>query len=243
PLFLWAPDRPRSGASVGAALAGGAADLVRLFAEARGHANVLLYLFARMLFTDGLTAILLFGGIFAAGVMGWGTLEMLGYGVALSTAAVAGGLLAGRLDGWIGPRPALIAELVLLIGLEAMVLGSGEARILYQPATSAPVWNSPMFASLPDLVFLGLGCGLAITITAAYASSRTLLTRLVPADRLGAFFGLYALAGTATMWLGPLLVQVATGIGGSQQAGFVPVIGLLLAGLALLPFVKGGGRL
>jgi MFS transporter, UMF1 family len=70
-----------------------------------------------------------------------------------------------------------------------------------------------------------------------------LLTRIVPADQLGTFFGLYALSGSATMWLGPLLVESATRSGGSQAAGFVPVIGLLTAGLFLLLFVKGGGRL
>lgn len=243
PLFRWVPDRPRSGATIAQAFAGGAADLVRLLRDVRGNANPLLYLAARMLFTDGLTAILLFGGIFAAGTMGWGTLEMLGYGVILSCAAVVGGLLAGRLDDWIGPRPALMVELGLLIVLEAAILGSGKARILYQPIEPVRLWDTPMFATLPELVFLAIGCGLAITITAAYASSRTLLTRLVPPERLGAFFGLYALAGTATMWLGPLLVEQATRAGGTQAAGFVPVIGLLATGLAMLLFVKGGGRL
>ena len=115
--------------------------------------------------------------------------------------------------------------------------------MLYGEVEPVVLWIGPMFTTLPELVFLGLGCGLAITVTAAYASSRTLLTRLVPAEQLGTFFGLYALAGTATMWLGPLLVQLATDIGGTQAAGFVPVIGLLAVGLLLLLFVKGGGRL
>jgi UMF1 family MFS transporter len=243
PLLMWSPDRPRTGATLGRAIAGGFSDLVGLFREARGNANPLLYLLARMIFTDGLTAILLFGGIFAAGVMGWGTLEMLGYGVVLSCAAVIGGLLASRLDGWFGPRPALIGELALLILMESAALGSGRTRILYQTVEPLRVWDAPFFATLPELVFLGIGCGLAVTITAAYASSRTLLTRLVPPDRLGAFFGLYALAGTATMWLGPLLVETATRIGGSQASGFVPVIGLLALGVVLLLFVRGGGRL
>jgi UMF1 family MFS transporter len=243
PLFRRVPDQARSSASIGRALAGGASDLVRLFRSVRGNANPLLYLLARMIFTDGLSAILLFGGIFAAGVMGWQTLEMLAYGIILSIAAVAGGLLAGRLDTAIGPRPALMVALALLIVLEAMVLGNGETRILYQTVAATPVWGGPMFTTLPELVFLALGCGLAITITSAYASSRTLLTRVVPSDQLGTFFGLYALSGSATMWLGPLLVEEATRAGGSQAAGFVPVIGLLTAGLTLLLFVKGGGRL
>ena len=243
PLFARVPDSARSRASFGRALAGGASDLVRLFTSVRGNANPLLYLLARMIFTDGLSAILLFGGIFAAGVMGWQTLEMLAYGIILSIAAVAGGLLAGQLDTAIGPRPALMVELLLLIALEAMVLGSGETRILYQTVAATPLWDGPMFTTLPELVFLSLGCGLAITITSAYASSRTLLTRVVPTEQLGTYFGLYALSGSATMWLGPLLVEEATRAGGSQAAGFVPVIGLLTAGLILLLFVKGGGRL
>jgi UMF1 family MFS transporter len=243
PLFRHVPDAPRTRATLAAAFVGGAHDLWRLFRNVRGSGNALLYLLARMIFTDGLTAILLFGGVFASGAMGWGTLPMLGYGIVLSCAAVVGGLLAPRLDGWLGPRLALMLELLLLIVLQSLVLGMGQDRILFQPAAATPIWDAPMFTTLPELVFLGLGCGLAITVTAAYASSRTLLTRLVPPDRLGAFFGLYALSGTATMWLGPLLVEQATRIGGSQAAGFVPVIGLLAAGLALLLFVRGGGKL
>jgi UMF1 family MFS transporter len=243
PLFRSVPDMPRTSARLGAALVGGANDLWRLVRDVRGNANPLLYLLARMIFTDGLTAILLFGGIYAAGTMGWGTLQMLGYGIVLSCAAVVGGLLAPRLDGWLGPRLALMLELLLLIVLQSLVLGMGQDRILFQPAATTPMWDGPMFTTLPELVFLSLGCGLAITVTAAYASSRTLLTRLVPPDRLGAFFGLYALSGTATMWLGPLLVEQATRIGGSQAAGFVPVIGLLAVGLVLLLLVRGGGKL
>jgi UMF1 family MFS transporter len=243
PLFRTVPDAPRTHATLVQAIRGGAGDLWRLLSDARGNGNALLYLFARMIFTDGLTAILLFGGVYASGAMGWGTLPMLGYGIILSVAAVAGGLLAPRLDGWLGPRQALMLELVLLIGLQGLVLGMARDRILFQPADVSPLWDGPIFTTLPELVFLGLGCGLAVSVTAAYASSRTLLTRLVPPDRLGAFFGLYALSGAATMWLGPLLVEQATSMGGTQAAGFVPVIGLLAVGLGLLLFVKGGGRL
>jgi MFS transporter, UMF1 family len=243
PLLLRVPDWPRSGLPLAAAVRGGLADLVQLLRDLRGNRNPLLYLLARMIFTDGLTAILLFGGIFAAGTMGWDTLPMLGYGITLSIAAVAGGLLAGRLDMWVGPRPALIAELILLMIIQALLLGSGKARILYQAVEPVKLWGGPMFTTLPELAFLGLGCGMAITVTAAYASSRTLLTRVAPPEKLGVYFGIYALSGYATMWLGPLLVETATRLGGTQASGFIPVIGLLGVGLVLLLMVRGGGPL
>jgi UMF1 family MFS transporter len=243
PLFRHVPDWPRTPLPLTAAMRGGMADLLALLRDLKGNRNPLLYLLARMIFTDGLTAILLFGGIFAAGTMGWDTLSMLGYGITLSIAAVAGGLLAGRLDMWVGPRPALIVELILLMIIQALLLGSGKARILYQAVEPVRLWDGPMFTTLPELAFLALGCGMAITVTAAYASSRTLLTRVAPPEKLGVYFGIYALSGYATMWLGPLLVETATRIGGTQASGFVPVIGLLGAGLLLLLFVRGGGRL
>ena len=66
--------------------------------------------------------------------------------------------------------------------------------------------------------------------------------RLAPPDRMAAFFGLFSLSGTATMWLGSLLVAVATKLFASQVAGFLPIAGLLALGLVGLFPVKGGGR-
>ena len=69
-----------------------------------------------------------------------------------------------------------------------------------------------------------------------------MLTRVAPPEKTGIFFGLYVLSGTATMWLGPLLVQIFTTHGGSQAAGMIPVVGMLAVGFVVLAFVKGGGR-
>ncbi|MFZ4689611.1 MAG: MFS transporter [Polymorphobacter sp.] len=243
PLFALVPDMARSGLSLPQAVRAGAADLALLVRQARGHRNPLVFLLARMIYTDGLTSILVFGGLYAAGSMRWGTLEMLGYGIVLSVAAVIGGLLAGWLDDHIGPKRAVQIELVLLIVVQTLVLGMAHDRILFQPWAGPPLWQGPIFTTLPELVFLGLGCFIAIAVTAAYASSRTLLTRVAPPDRIGVFFGLYVLSGTATMWIGPLLVESATRWGGTQAWGMAPVVGMLAVGLALLTLVQGGRRL
>jgi UMF1 family MFS transporter len=125
-------------------------------------------------------------------------------------------------------------------------LGMGREKILYfwsyDPAAHAPVWDGPLFRTAPELIYLGLGLMIAVFVTAQYASSRTLLIRLCPPDKTAAFFGLYALSGTATAWLGSLLVALATAIFHSQVAGFLPIAALLLAGLCALFLVKGGDR-
>ena len=245
PLLRNVPDITSTGIGIRRALRLAVGDLKALVLEARGHRDALVYLGARMLFTDGLTGILIFTGVYAAGAMGWRTLELLAYGLILCMFAVGGGLLAGWLDDRVGPKKALTLEIIGVIGAQLLSLGNTRTSILYRafdPATHAPLWNGPMFRSAPDVALLACGALGAVTVTAAYASSRTMLTRVVPPHKVGIFFGLFVIAGTATMWLGPLLVQVATSATGSQRAGLLPISGLLLVGLLVLQFVRGGGR-
>jgi UMF1 family MFS transporter len=92
------------------------------------------------------------------------------------------------------------------------------------------------------VVFLLIGFVNAVFITAQYASARTLLTRLTPPEKTGAFFGVYALSGVATGWLGPMMVNLGTNLTQTQQGGFATVTILLAVGLVGLSFVRGGGK-
>lgn len=245
PLMAFVPDVASNGVRLGAAIRLGLADLKALILEARGHRDALVYLGARMLFTDGLTGILIFTGVYAAGVMGWHTLELLAYGMILCVFAVGGGLLAGWLDQAIGPKRALTLEICGVVASQLLSLGNTKSLLFYRPfdiTTHAAIWSGPMFRSAPELGLLACGMLGAVTVTAAYSSSRTMLTRVVPAHKVGIFFGLFVIAGTATMWLGPLLVQLATAATGSQRAGLLPISALLVAGLIVLQLVRGGGR-
>ena len=51
-------------------------------------------------------------------------------------------------------------------------------------------------------------------------------------------FGLFALSGRATAFIGPAAIAAVTALTGSQRLGISPVILLFLAGLALLCLVK-----
>ena len=246
PLFRYVPDVPATGVRSWTAFRDGASDLVRLFREARQHSNALKFIGARMIFTDGLTGVLVFSGVYASGRMGWGALELLAYGVLLSTVAVAGGLGAGWLDGRVGPKAALQIELTAVVVSQVLALGLARDELFFRPwhaAAHAPLWNGPMFTTLPEVALIATGFLAALSVCAAYASSRTMLTRVAPPDRIGIFFGLFSLAGLATAWLGPMLVEYTTLATGSQQLGLLPISGLLFAGLVLLFFVDGGGRL
>jgi UMF1 family MFS transporter len=95
-----------------------------------------------------------------------------------------------------------------------------------------------LFNTLPEVGYMGFAIVIAMSITAAYASSRSLMARLAPEGMEGEVFGLYALAGSATAWLGPMLVEHFTETYQSQRAGFGSIAILLVVGFVLLLFVK-----
>lgn len=246
PLFLFTPDAPPTGIRPLRAVAEGAAELWRMLKTIRHYRDPAIYIGSRMFFVDGMNGVLVYAGVYAVGVMKWGALEMLGYGILLSVVAVLGGYVSRWLDAGIGPKNALRIEIFMsMLGLAAM-LGMRPDLILfvwaYDPSSHGPLWNGPVFTHLPDVVFILIGFVNAIFITAQYASSRTLLTRLTPPDQTGTFFGVYALSGVATAWLAPTMVNLGTRVTGTQQGGFAMLLVLLLIGLAGLSFVRGGGR-
>lgn len=240
PLFLYTPDLTTTGEKFGVAMTKGVGNVVRTIRKLNEYRNVALFLVARMIYADGKTAILIFSGIYAAGVMGWNLIEMLIYGVILSVFAVAGGAVSAWLDHTVGLKRAVVIEIALtFICLIAMVSMTPTSMLFFFPVDpAAHVSSSPIFNTAPELGYLGFAIIIAITITAAYASSRALMARLAPAGMEGEVFGLYALSGSATAWLGPLLVEHFTAANHSQRAGFASISILLIIGLALLIFVK-----
>jgi UMF1 family MFS transporter len=246
PLLLFTPDAPKTGIPARKAFAEGAADLWAMLKTVSHYRDAAIYLVSRMIFVDGMNGVLFFFGVLAAGVMHWGPLDLLLTGIILSVVAVFGGFVGHWLDHNIGPKNALRLEIFMtILGLTAL-LGTSPEHIFYfwpyHAADHAPLWNGPVYRTLPDLIFLLIGFSNATFITGQYASARTALTRLTPPAQTGAFFGVYALAGVATAWLAPGLVKIGTELTHSQQGGFASIILLLALGLVGLMFVRGGGR-
>ena len=149
---------------------------------------------------------------------------------------------AQLLDRALGPREAFKLEIAVTVLALIVQLGTTPARVAYLWPVAPDAGTGPMFGSAPEIVYLACAIVISLFGTASWASSRTLMARLTPPEEAGAFFGLFALSQTATMWVGPLLIDVFTRTFKSQPAGFIPVVVMMLAGLVLLFPVKGGGK-
>lgn len=203
------------------------------------HPNVMRYLVGRMIYADGIAAMLTIGGVYVNGVLEWGGPQLAIYGILASLFAVVGGFFGGVLDRLMGPKRALVFELsmAILIGLFQISITKDALLFGLVPAGHT-VWEGGVFSTLADLVYVLAVIPGTIFLVATISSSRYMLLHIAPPEKIGEFFGFYAMAGSVTVWLGPGSVALVTWITKDQRAGFAPVLFLLLTGLAIIMTVR-----
>ena len=233
PFFVWVrpgPIRPASALPVGRAMAQ-LGDTLRRLPRTPGFAA---YLGASMLYRDALNGLYTFGGIYAVGVLGWSITDVGVFGI---LAAITGAIFAwigGRVDSARGPKPVIVACVVVLLAATLLVVTVQPGRVLGIALAEG--------SALPDVAFYMLGAVIGAAGGALQSSSRTMMTRQAHPERMTEGFGLYALAGKATAFLAPTLIGWVTLATGSQQMGILPVAGLFIAGLVLLAWVQPEGE-
>jgi len=238
PLFLFTPDMPASGVGARVAVRRGLRQLRVTLGHVRRYRNIALYLVARMLYFDGLSAIFAFGGIYAAGIFGWQIMTLGLFGIILSVFAAIGAFLGGWLDDTIGSKRTIQ---ISVLGLIVATLGSvsiGPDTIFFIIDVAPPQPGAAPFSAVGEQVYLLFGILIGMSGGPAQAASRTLLARLAPPSMMTEFFGLYALSGKATAFLAPLAIAWATVAYSSQRAGLVVIVVFLVVGFMLLVGVE-----
>lgn len=238
PMFLLTPDSPRTGMRLRQAAQGGVGRLKHTLAELPRLPSLGRFLLANMIYQDALVALFAFGGIYAAGVFGWQTIELGIFGIMLTITGTLGAWLGGKLDDRIGGKPVVLGAIALLLFACLGILSLDRDSIFFIIPATTPAPGDGLFASVPERIYLALGLLIGLVAGPLQASSRSLMARLAPAGRAGEFFGLFALSGKVTSFLGPTLVAFVTTLFASQRAGLAVLIVFFLAGGALLAGVK-----
>lgn len=233
PMFLYTPDAHRSVISHRNAVVEGLRELGSTLKKLPAQKSFFSYLVSSMLYRDALNALYAFGGIYAAGVLGWTITQIGVFGILAAATGVLGAWLGGKADDRFGPKVVVSVSIIVLTLCCLLIVSTSKTEVFF-----ITVGSDDIPTSLPTTMFYIAGCLIGASGAALQAASRVLLVDQVEPDRVTEAFGLYALSGKATTFIGPLLIAVATGMFDSQRIGVTPVIILFVAGIVLLPYVR-----
>jgi UMF1 family MFS transporter len=233
PMFFFTPDGA-SGLRAGKAVGVGLAQLRSTLGEVRQRPGIFRFLFGRMIYQDGVNALIALGGAFAAAMFGWATAEIGIFGIILNVVAIAGCIAASKLDSMLGSKIVVVISLVLLTVATIGIVSTGPGYTLFGLLQLPGADSGGLFGTPAEKAYIGFGLLIGIAFGPVQASSRSYMARSVTADEAGRYFGIYALSGRATSFLAPFLVATVTAFSGSPRLGMAVIILFLLAGLAIL---------
>jgi MFS transporter, UMF1 family len=211
PLLFFTPDRSATGRRLPEAARVGVHKLWETFRNIRRYRDIAHFLIARLVYTEGLNTLYLFGGIYAAGIFGMAMGEVVMFGILINVTAGIGAVAFAWVDDWIGAKRTI---LIALVGL----MGFGLAAVLIEDVT----------------LFWMVGAALGLFVGPAQAASRSLMGRIAPAELRAEMFGLYALSGKITAYVGPFVLGTVTWLADSQRAGVATILLFWLVGALLL---------
>lgn len=232
PFFLYVRDDPKAekkSTQLGAVWG----ELMETLRSVFHRKSLLNFLVGSMFYRDALNALYAFGGVYAALVLDWQTIQIGVFGIIAAIAAAITTWLSGLCDQRYGPKPVIRVSVWVLVAVSITIVGMSREAMFGVPL--------PVGSALPDFVFYTCGVCIGGAGGALYASSRSMMVRHTHPDRPAEAFGLFALTGKATAFLAPALITVFTIMTGNNQLGFLPVIFLFLFGLFLLRWVNKDG--
>lgn len=215
PMMFLVKDIERPERKLSHAVRAGARELIRTLKKLPQEKNIFLYLIAHMIYTDGLNTLFAFGGIYAAGTYGMSFKEVMLFGITMNVTAGLGAVVLSWVDDFVGSKKTVLLSLVGLFGL-----------------------GVPILFFHDKYYFWGFALVLSLFIGPVQSASRSLMVRLTDKALSAEMFGLYALSGRITAFIGPWLLGLLTMAFDSQRAGMAVVLAFFAIGGILLVPVK-----
>lgn len=222
PASLWVEEKaePKALPEGESLLTVGFSQLMGTLKELHLFPQLLLFMGAFFLYSDGIQTIISQGSIFAEEVFQRGLEELIPVFLMIQIVAFFGSLLFIKIERRVGTKNALISSLVtwaLLIGWAFFMRA---------------------FIEFWALAFIG---GLVLGVS--QSASRTIFAWMIPPDRSAEFFSLYAIVGKVASVVGPALfgwgMLFSSRLGelrvfNSMALAVLPLFLMVVAGLVLL---------
>ncbi len=173
--------------------------------------RLLRYFIARLFYFDALVTIFAFGGIYASKVFNFSQTEILYFAILINISAALGAFLGGYFDDKLSPFKVIKISISGIIFSGIILLLINEKNLFWLASFSLGFFIGPL-----------------------QSSSRVLLTKIIPEERGGQFFGFAIFSGKVTSFLGPLIYGIIATSLNSQKFAMSFVILLLIISIVLI---------
>ncbi len=150
PFFLWVREPKRPGAiGMREAARGAWPGLIATLKGLPRQRSLFAFLGASMFYRDALNGIYAFGGLFAAGVLGWSVTQVGVFGILAALTGAVFAWVGGRADSRFGPRPVIATCVLVLTGLRSPSCSSrasGSSASRLGRTAACPIWPSMCWA-------------------------------------------------------------------------------------------------
>lgn len=196
----------------GRLLTAGFRQLRHTLGSLRRYPQMLLFLVAYLLYSDGIQTVIALTSQFGQEELGLSISTLTQVILMVQFVAVGGALLFARLAAAVGAKRAVLVSLVIWVGV-----------LVY-----AYAWLATEFQ------FFALAAVLATVLGGSQALSLSLFSLMIPKGHEAEYFSLYEVSEKGTSTLGPLLYGLAVQFTGSFRIAMLSLLVLFVLGIALL---------
>ncbi len=157
--------------------------LADTFKEIRHYKDFLRYMFAFLIYNDGIMMLMDFAAIIGGTLFGLGTIELLIFVIIIHITGAIGALVFGRIADRASSKRAILYSLLILIVSMIALFFIGDNRV----------------------AFFIVGGFAGFSLSGAQAVSRTMVSQLAPPDKMTEFYGFLSVAGRTSTFVGPLV--------------------------------------
>ena len=215
PMFLFVKQRGVPQKIEGGYLKHGFGRLWQTLHHARRYREAGKLLIARMIYNDGLTTVIAMASIYVGAELHMQMEDVLKMGVALNVFAGIGAFSFGYVDDRIGGKKTILISLVLLTC-----------------ATAGGVAAGTVGGFCIAAIIIGLMMG------PNQSASRSLLSKLSPADKQAEFFGLYSFSGRLSSIFGPLAYGLIVQHTGNHRLAMSSILAFFIVGGLIMLSVR-----
>jgi MFS transporter, UMF1 family len=192
----------------------GFSELLTTFKELKRLPLTARYLLAYLIYNDGIQTVVFAASAFLEQELfpGGNPVFLLRIFLMVQFVAVFGALLFERLAYLLNTKNAIIVSLIIWSGI-----------VIYANRFLDTVPEAWVLAAM-----------IAIVLGGSQALSRSLFSKMIPAGREAAFFGLYEVSERGTSWMGPLLFSIVIARTGSYRQALLSLVFFFVVGLILL---------